>query len=140
MGMVYRTREGPCGVAADTWYLLATLGSDTTPGPLLVPGGKSKIKQVIVSFGNSTQTAAEFGYTYLVKLDGPGLTDGEQSFSPGSWCSPFTTAGEVGAPIGPLRFDVDINVKSGGQINIYGAVSAGVTNGTPEMAVTLGFA
>lgn len=139
MGMVYRTREGPLSATVNVWAVLATQGSVASPGQLLVPNGKTKIKQLAVSIGDEAATAATGGCTFMVRLSGGGLKYGEQILCVGGRTRSFTTDGtNQGADV--FRYDVDLDVVAGAPITIEGAAGAGATNSTYSLGVTLGFA
>lgn len=140
MGVIYVTREGETNGAVDIEVGLTTAYSDTAPGPVIVPEGKTKLKQLIVAFGDLSPTAADKGAAYLLRLSGPGLVDNEQQFVVGAAFSVFTTAGDTGwGALNAKVFDVDIDVKAGATIAMYVMQSGGVDLGTPTTAITLGF-
>jgi len=58
MAKQYRTREGQV-TAVDTKTQLSTLGSETAPGPLLVPSKAKQINAIIASFGCNLAVAAD---------------------------------------------------------------------------------
>ena len=60
MAKLYRSREGEA-TAVDTKTQLTTLGSETAPGPLLVPQGMKFITGIIVS--HISNMAAATGYS-----------------------------------------------------------------------------
>jgi len=139
--MKYVTREGSLSATVDVETALTTLYDDTAPGPLVVPSGVSKIKQMIVGIGDGAPATADANTNYLLRMTGDGLADGEQTFTIANSYAILATAGET-APgnIPAMRFDVDIDVVSGGRIALFGTQAGGVTVGTPEMVVCLGFA
>lgn len=138
--MKYITRENSLSATVDIETALTTLYDDTAPGPVIVPSGVSKIKQLIVAIG-CPNAAADGNAPFEVRLSGDGLVDGEQTFAVCYSYQIIATAGNTAwGNVPSKRFDVDIDVKSGGRIAIYGVQSGGVTVGTPEMVVSLGFA
>ena len=80
MSKVYRSREGTIS-AVDTKTQLTTLGSESAPGPLLVPANAKSIKALITAFtpdfGNAT------GGTIFIRLEGPGLPEGPETLAIG---------------------------------------------------------
>ena len=141
MSMEYITREGPIA-AVDTRTQLTTQGSNTTPGTILVPAGKTKIKQILYALGDNTPTAADGGNLFFLTLSGSGLRDGEQFLPLAGYYCDFTTAGDSGAPFPRTNLiDVDIDVESMKPLGIFVEETAGAAiNGAPEVSVTLGFA
>ena len=139
MGMKYESREGSLGATVDTWVQLATLYEETAPGPLFVPSNKTKIKQILVSVGDETPTAAAIGTNIIVKLTG-GVATGEQTFAVDGYNDIWATAGANGMPGVLVRLDVDIDCKPNEIISIFGLATGGVCAGSPEVGVTLGFA
>ena len=90
MPKLYRTREGDI-TAVDTKTQLTTLGSEATPGPLLVPAGASKVVGILVA--QNFNMAAATGYTALVRLEGPGLPSGPECIVAGAGGVPVATGG-----------------------------------------------
>jgi hypothetical protein len=120
---------------------LTTQGSNTTPGAVVVPVGKSKLKQIIVAIGDNTPTGADKNANYLLRLTGSGLKESEHTFVVGGYNAVFTTAGDTGFGCLPAWvFNVDIDVIGNGTIGIYAQQALGVDVGIPEMGVALGFA
>ena len=139
--MRYEFREGPLNSTGDIEAALTTQGSNTAPGPITVPAGASKIKQLIAAIGDNTPTGADKNAAIVVRLSGSGLKDGEQSFVVGGYFCVFTTAGDNGFGALPAKvFNVDIDVVPGGTISIFGQQVLGVDLGVPELGVALGFA
>lgn len=138
--MEYITREGPI-TAGDTRTQLITQGAITSPGNIIVPPGKTKVKQIVVALGDNTPTGADGSHLFFVTLSGPGIEDGEQTLMVAGYYCDFTTAGDSGAPFPKAkRFDVDIDVVPGKQFGIFVEATLGALNGAPEASVTLGFA
>ncbi len=73
MANLFRSREVSVP-DDDVKTQLTTLGSQTAPGPLLVPGGSSFIRALHVSVCTSLE--ATDGYAALVRLEGPGVDRG----------------------------------------------------------------
>lgn len=78
MSKQYRTREGNV-TAVDTKTQLTTLGSDTAPGPLVVPKGMKYIVGVIAS--GIQNMAAATGFSAFLRLEGPGLVNTGQTLA-----------------------------------------------------------
>lgn len=78
MPKLYRSREGDVTVV-DTKTQLTTLGSQSAPGPLLVPAGAKRISAIIIAVAPD-YAAAQDG-ALLVRLEGPGLPDGPENFA-----------------------------------------------------------
>jgi hypothetical protein len=81
MARVYRTREGTVS-ALDTRTQLSTLGSESAPGPLLVPQGKTKLVRIVAA--QCMNMAAATSYSALIRLEGPGLARRAGKFR--AWC------------------------------------------------------
>lgn len=133
MSRLYRTREGTVS-AVDTRTQLSTLGSETAPGPLLVPAGASKLVGIIAA--QNFNMGAATGYTALVRLEGPGLPEGPESIVIGAGGVPVATGGNgVNAA---KFFPLDIPVTVANEILVFGEM-AGTDVGSSEFAVTLVF-
>lgn len=133
MARLYRSREGEA-TAVDTKTQFTTLGSETAPGPLLVPANAKKIAGVIVAAMENF--AAATGYSAFVRLEGPGLPEGPEAIAVGAGGVPVATGGnhaEVAAYT-PL----DIPVIPANEILIFGEM-AGTDIGQVSFGVTLVF-
>lgn len=133
MARQYRTREGQVS-AIDTRTQLSTLGSETAPGPLLVPQGRTKIVQVIVAQAQNMAAAAS--YTALLRLEGPGLPEGPEVFAAGAGGSAVATGGNGVNPA--VKINVDIPVTAANEILMFGEIG-GADPGAVEMVATLVF-
>lgn len=131
---LYRTREGDA-TAVDTRTQLTTVGSETAPGPLLVPQGAKFITGVIVSHISSM--AAATGYSAFVRLEGPGLPNGPETLAVGAGGMAVATGGNAANPA--VRIPVNFPVTSANEILIFGEM-AGTDVGLLSMGVTLEFA
>src|SRR3990167_9236453 len=80
MANLFRSREGALSTE-DSKTQLTTLGSQTAPGPLLVPGGTKFLRAMIVSGLNSGAAATQYGM--LVRLEGPGIKRGSFTMTVG---------------------------------------------------------
>lgn len=134
MAKLYRTREGTVS-AVDTRTQLSTLGSETAPGPLLVPSGASKLVGIIAA--QNFNMGAATGYAALVRLEGPGLPEGPECVVIGAGGVPVATGGNG---VNPAKFyPLDIPVTVANEILVFGEM-VGTDVGSSEFAVTLVFA
>ena len=133
MGKLYRTREGTV-TAVDTKTQLTTVGSETAPGPLLVPASAKTLKAIIAAFGCDLTVAADGNY--IIRLEGPGLPEGPETLVIGGSGVPVATGGVYTAPA--QRFDLDIPVTIANEILIFGEV-VGEDTGSIAIGVTLEF-
>lgn len=130
---LYRTREGDA-TAVDTRTQLTTLGSETAPGPLLVPQGVSFIVGVIVSaIGNM---AAATGFSSFIRLEGAGLPNGPETLAVGAGGQAVATGGNF---VNRNTFiPINLPVSPANEILIFGEM-AGTDIGAVGFAVTLVF-
>lgn len=135
--MTYRQRDLLVG-GVDTWVLLTAECTFTTPGPLTVPEGFTKIRQVIHAEGDSTPTAASRNHGTILKLTG--IKDGEALLCLNGMTGTGVTGGNAGTQMGAQKRDVDIDVESGKILSPYIDMSSGVDTSAPYSSVTLGFA
>lgn len=133
MAKLFRSREGAV-TAVDTKTQLTTLGSETAPGPMLVPAGATKIKAIICAMSADLATAADG--THFIRLEGSGLPEGPESFVIGASGVPVATGGSYANPA--FRFEVDIPVTPSNEILIFGE-NAGEDSGSATYGVTLEF-
>lgn len=134
MAKLYRTREGTVS-ALDTRTQLTTLGSETAPGPLLVPQGVSKLVGIIAA--QCFNMAAATGYSALVRLEGPGLKEGPECIGIGAGGVPVATGGNGVNPATFIPFEVDVIPAQ--EILVFGEM-CGTDVGSSEFVVTLVFA
>lgn len=133
MPKLYRSREGTVS-ASDTRTQLATLGSETAPGPLLVPAGASKLIGVIAA--QNFNMGAATGYTALLRLEGPGLNEGPECLTIGAGGVPVATGGN--GVNKAVFIPLDIPVTPANEILVFGEM-AGTDVGSCEFAATLVF-
>lgn len=134
MSKLYRSREGTA-TAVDTKSQLSTLGSESAPGPLLVPSGAKTLSAVIMTVAPNFAAAARGGY--LIRLEGPGLPEGPEVLSAGASGVAVATGGH-GSFIA-TRVELNVPVTPSNEILIFGEnVSADV--GEVTMGCTLEFA
>lgn len=133
MSKLFRTREGDI-TAVDTKTQLTTLGSETAPGPLLVPAGAKKLNAIIVA-ASSNYAVAGAG-TFICRLEGGGLEDGPETCVVGAAGVGVATGGA--SATNSRRIQLDLDVVPANEIIIFGE-NAGTDVGTTSMAVTLEF-
>jgi len=133
MANLFRSREGAL-TAVDTKTQLTTLGSQTAPGPLLVPGGFGFLRAAHVSGVSSNEAAAQGAL--LIRLEGPGIERGVFNFAGGA----FGTAVATGSAsrITSKRVPINIAVRAGQEILVF-VEAAGVDMGTYQAGITLEF-
>ena len=130
---LFRSREG-APTAVDTKTQLTTLGSQTAPGPLLVPGGMSVLRAAYVA-GVSSNEAAGQG-AFFIRLEGPGIARGTFNFAAGAHGTAVATG--THSRIAAKRVPINIKVTPGQEILIF-AELAGADMGTYQIGVTLEF-
>ena len=133
MANIFRSREGPL-TDVNTKTQLTTLGSQTSPGPLLVPGNATHLRAAYVS-GVSSNEAADQG-AFLVRLEGPGIERGLFNFAAGAFGTAVATGSASRIP--SVRVPINIAVRPGQEILIF-AEAAGDDMGTYQFGVTLEF-
>jgi hypothetical protein len=133
MAKLYRSREGEA-TAVDTKSQLTTLGSETAPGPLLVPSGVTKLTGIIIAAIENM--AAATGCSGFVRLEGPGLPKGPEVFAAMSGGCAVATGGN-GSSAAQL-IDLDIDVTPANEILIFGEMT-GTDVGQVSFGVTLIF-
>lgn len=129
----YRTREGDV-TAVDTRTQLSTVGSETAPGPLLVPQSAKFIVGILAS--QISSMAAATGYSAFVRLEGAGLQNGPETVAIGAGGMAVATGGN--AAIKPVFIPLNLPVISAQEIQIFGEM-AGTDVGLLSMNVTLVF-
>jgi len=134
MAKQYRTREGEA-TAVDTKSQLSTLGSESAPGPLLVPAGVSKLVEIIVAV--SQNFAAATSFSAFIRLEGAGLPGGPETFAIGAGGAAVATGGN-NANVA-FKIPVDVTVTPANEILMF-AEMAGTDIGQLSTAVTLVFA
>ena len=130
---LFRSREGALA-DDDVKTQLTTLGSQTAPGPLLVPGGATHIRAAYVSGVSSNEAAGQYGF--LVRLEGPGVKRGVFTFAAGAGGGAVATGGHSHSP--SKRIPITIAVEPGQEILIF-AEALGADMGTYQAGVTLEF-
>lgn len=130
---LYRTREGEA-TAVDTKSQLTTLGSETAPGPLLVPSGAKQILGLIVAAAENFAAATSF--SAFIRLEGPGLPGGPEVIAVQAGGAAVATGGN--AAILPVMIPLNIPVTPANEILIFGEM-AGTDVGQVSLGVTLIF-
>jgi len=133
MSRLYRSREGPV-TAVDTKSQLVTLGSETAPGALLVPGTSRRLVQIIVYAASGNGAANDS--THMVRIEGPGLPEGPEVITAGSSGGAIATGQQHAG--GAFVIDLDIPVTPANEILIF-AEMAGEDVGALNVGVTLVF-
>ena len=133
MAKLYRTREGAVS-AVNTKSQLSTVGSETAPGPLLVPTSVRKITGMIVAVACDMAVAADGAY--IIRLEGPGLPEGPEVITAGASGVQVATGGSYAQRA--LRIPLDIPVTPANEILIF-AENTGEDTGTTTIGVTLEF-
>lgn len=130
---LFRSREGAV-TDADAKTQLTTLGSQTAPGALLVPGGASFLRAAYVAAISSFEAADN--YSFIVRLEGPGIARGSFVFAAGSGGVPVATGGAGTVP--SKRIPINIPVTPGQEVLIFAENTQG-DMGTHQVGVTLEF-
>ena len=133
MAKQYRVREGDV-TALDTKTQLTTVGSDTAPGPLMVPQGMKFITAVTVA--SIQNMAAATGFSAFIRLEGPGLANGPESLAIGAGGNAVATGGNFVNPA--IRIPINFPVVSGNEIQVF-AEMAGTDIGGLGVVVGLEF-
>lgn len=133
MSKLYRSREGQI-TAVDTKSQLSTLGSESAPGPLLVPAGAKTLNAVIAVFATDCAVAADGAI--LLRLEGPGLPEGPETIAIGAHGVAVATGGHGSRTA--KRYELNIPVVPGNEILIF-AENAGEDVGTETVGATLEF-
>ena len=133
MAKLYRSREGTV-TAVDTKTQLTTLGSETAPGPLLVPAQAKMLKAIIAATASNFAVAADG--SFLIRLEGPGLPEGPETLAVGSAGVAVATGGHFNTPA--IRVELDIPVTPANEILLF-AENVGEDIGEVTIGVTLEF-
>lgn len=133
MPNIFRSREGAIA-DDDVKTQLTTLGSQTAPGALLVPGSAQFLKALYVSAVSSNEAASAGGY--LVRLEGPGIFRGSFVCAAGADGGAVATGGALLFP--SARIPINIKVTPGQEVLVF-VEALGTDSGTYQAAVTLEF-
>ena len=133
MPKLYRSREGT-PAAVNTKTQLATLGSQSAPGPLLVPAGAKNLGAILFAIASNFAVAADGAI--LVRLEGPGLPEGPEVIAVGAAGVEIATGGH--ASFEARRLPLDIPVTPANEILIFAEI-VGEDLGEVTVGVTLIF-
>ena len=133
MSKLYRSREGDA-TAVDTRTQLTTIGSETAPGPLLVPSGMKFITAIHVAA--SSNMAAATGFSGFIRLEGPGLPNGPETLAAIAGGQAVATGGNFVTPA--VRIPINIPVTASNEILLFGEM-AGTDIGGLGFVVTVEF-
>jgi len=129
----YRVREGDV-TAVDTKTQLTTVGSDTAPGPLMVPQNMKYITAVTIAAIQNM--AAATGFSAFIRLEGPGLQNGPESLCAGAGGNAVATGGNFVNKA--ARIPINLPVVPGNEIQVF-AEMAGTDIGGIGFVVGLEF-
>jgi len=129
----YRTREGEA-VDVDTKTQLTTCGSESAPGPLLVPQGVSRLVEAIVA--GSSDHAVAGSASALIRLEGAGLPEGPEVIAMGALGYNIATGGHTATAA--RRVPMNVRVTPGNEILVFGEM-CGADVGSVHFNVTLVF-
>lgn len=133
MPKLYRSREGEI-TAIDTKTQLTTLGSQTAPGPLLVPNNAKRLVGVLANaVGNHS---AINDANFFIRLEGPGLIEGPEVIAIGAEGTQVATGGAAGKKSNFIPLDIPVQVSQ--EILIFGEMG-GEDIGAAQFGVTLVF-
>ena len=133
MPQLYRSREGALA-DDDVKTQLTTLGSQTAPGPLLVPGQATFLRAAYVTAVTSNEAAD--GYAFLFRLEGPGIARGTYIVPGPAGGGAVATGGHTLTP--SVRVPINIPVIEGQEILVF-AEQLGGDMGTMQAGITLEF-
>lgn len=121
----HRLREGDA-TAVDTKTQLTTSGSDTAPGPLMVPKGMKFITKVRASAIQNM--AAATGFSAFVRLEGPGMELGPQTLAIAAGGNAVATGGNFVNY--PVEIPINFPVVEGNEIQVFGEMCGTDIGGT----------
>lgn len=133
MPNLLRTREGAL-TDDDVKTQLTTVGSQTAPGPLLVPGNAAFIRAAYVAAVSSNEAASD--EAFMIRLEGPGVARGTFNFAAGASGGAVATGGNVLVP--SKRIPINIACVPGQEVLVF-AEALGTDAGTYQASVTLEF-
>lgn len=126
---LYQTREASIATE-NAWTVLNGLGGTTETDPL-IPGGHTRIKQIILTgMGGTTAGVANFA----VRLSGNALVGNQKIIPFGLHTIGGTNTSNSGAE--PTVFNCDVAVQGGNQLRIEASIN-GADVGTGEIGVTI---
>lgn len=115
MAKQHRLREGDA-TAVDTKTQLTTAGSDTAPGPLMVPKGMKFITKVRATAIQNM--AAATGFSAFVRLEGAGMEMGPQSIAVAAGGNAVATGGNAVNKV--VEIECNFPVVEGNEIQVFG--------------------
>ena len=133
MPRLYRSREGEA-TAVDTKSQLTTLGSETAPGPLVVPSGAKQIIGIIVA--SMMNMAAATSYSAFIRLEGAGLPGGPEVIGIQAGGAAVATGGNFVQSATLIALNIPVTPAN--EILIFGEM-AGTDVGQVSIGVTLVF-
>ena len=133
MSKLYRSREGTI-ITVDTKTQLTTLGSETAPGPLLVPAGAKRLAAIILAYATSQVVVADG--SVILRIEGPGLPEGPETLVVGSQGVAIATGGHGSRSA--RRIELDIPVVAANEILLFGE-NVGEDVGNVTVGATLEF-
>ena len=133
MGKLYRSREGTIS-AVETKTQLTTLGSETAPGPLLVPAGAKTLLAIITTHATSQAVAADG--SVILRLEGPGLPEGPEVLTVGSQGVAVATGGHGSRTANRVVLEIPVVVAN--EILLFGE-NVGEDVGDVTVGATLEF-
>jgi len=129
----YRSREGEA-TALDTKTQLTTLGSESAPGPLLVPQGVKTLVEIIAAV--AADHAAAGAASALLRLEGPGLPAGPEIVGLGALGYNAITGGHTAQAA--KKIPMNVPVTPANEILLFGEM-CGANVGSLHFQVTLVF-
>ena len=111
----FRTREGEM-TALDTKTEIKTLGSEATPGPLVVPLGMKFISKIRVAFVQNMAAATSFAA--FLRLEGSGMQNGPETLAIGAGGNNIATGGNAVSEV--VELPVNFPVVETNEILLYG--------------------
>lgn len=133
MPKLYRSREGEV-TDVDTKTQLTTLGSETAPGPLLVPNRAKRLLGVLVAaVGNHS---AINDANFFVRMEGPGLLEGPEVIAAGAEAAQIATGAAAGKRAEMIPLNIPIVPSQ--EILLFGEMG-GEDIGAVQFGITLIF-
>jgi len=133
MARQYRSRAGQASTV-DVKTQLTALGSETAPGPLLVPAGVRLLKGVIVAaFSDVSATGSA---NAIVRMEGPGLPGGPETVIAGAAGVSIATGGQ--GAVSPMFLPLNVPVTPSNEILVFGEMT-GADIGLMSIGATLVF-
>lgn len=111
----HRLREGEA-TAVDTKTQLTTAGSDTAPGPLMVPAQMKYITKIRAAAIQNMAAATSF--SAFIRLEGAGIANGTHTFAVAAGGNAVATGGN--GVNNPVMIPVNIPVTEGNEVQIFG--------------------